>query len=56
MLPVLPVLPVTRIVMANSKKAIRVQVEAWALHASRRLISPKVTAFVNFVCDYFVDK
>ncbi len=28
-------------------------VEAWVLHASRRLISPKVTAFVTFLCDYF---
>jgi DNA-binding transcriptional LysR family regulator len=28
-------------------------VEAWALHASRRLVSPKVSAFVNFVYDYF---
>lgn len=28
-------------------------VEAWVLHASRRLVSPKVTAFVNFVCDYY---
>ena len=27
--------------------------EAWVLHASRRLVSPKVAAFVNFVCDYF---
>ncbi|MDB5849187.1 MAG: LysR family transcriptional regulator [Rhodoferax sp.] len=26
--------------------------EVWALHASRRLVSPKVSAFVNFVCDY----
>jgi DNA-binding transcriptional LysR family regulator len=28
-------------------------VEAWVLHASRRLPSPKVTAFVQFICDYF---
>ena len=28
-------------------------VQAWALHASRRLVSPKVSAFVNFVYDYF---
>ncbi len=28
-------------------------IEAWALHASRRLVSPKVSAFVNFVCEYF---
>ena len=28
-------------------------VEAWALHASRRLVSPKVSAFVDFVCEYF---
>lgn len=26
--------------------------EVWALHASRRLVSPKVAAFVQFVCDY----
>jgi len=30
--------------------------EIWVLHGSRRLVSPKVTAFVNFVCDYFDDK
>jgi len=28
-------------------------IEAWVLHASRRLPSPKVTAFVQFICDYF---
>lgn len=28
-------------------------VEAWVLHASRRLASPKVSAFVHFVCEYF---
>ena len=27
--------------------------EAWVLHASHRLVSPKVSAFVAFVCDYF---
>jgi DNA-binding transcriptional LysR family regulator len=27
--------------------------EIWVLHASHRLVSPKVSAFVNFVCDYF---
>jgi DNA-binding transcriptional LysR family regulator len=27
--------------------------EVWVLHTSHRLVSPKVTAFVNFVCDYF---
>ena len=27
--------------------------EIWVLHASHRLASPKVRAFVNFVCDYF---
>jgi len=26
--------------------------EVWAIHASRRLDSPKVTAFINFICDY----
>ncbi|MEO6031993.1 MAG: LysR substrate-binding domain-containing protein [Burkholderiaceae bacterium] len=28
-------------------------VEAWAPHASRRLVSPKVAAFGNLVCSYF---
>jgi hypothetical protein len=28
-------------------------IEAWVLHASRRLVSPKVSAFVNFLCSYF---
>lgn len=27
--------------------------EAWVLHASRRLVSPKVSAFVDFLCTYF---
>jgi DNA-binding transcriptional LysR family regulator len=27
--------------------------EIWVLHATHRLVSPKVSAFVNFVCDYF---
>ena len=27
--------------------------EIWVLHGSHRLVSPKVSAFVNFVCDYF---
>lgn len=27
--------------------------EGWVLHASRRLVSPKVTAFVDFLCDHF---
>jgi DNA-binding transcriptional LysR family regulator len=27
--------------------------EIWVLHASHRLVSPKVSAFVTFVCDYF---
>lgn len=31
------------------------RIEAWVLHASRRLVSPKVTAFVNFICDYFAE-
>jgi DNA-binding transcriptional LysR family regulator len=26
--------------------------EVWALHASRRLVSPKVAAFVQFICDF----
>jgi DNA-binding transcriptional LysR family regulator len=29
------------------------QTEVWVLHGSRRLVSPKVSAFVDFVCDYF---
>lgn len=31
------------------------RIEAWVLHASRRLVSPKVTAFVSFICDYFAE-
>lgn len=31
------------------------RIEAWVLHASRRLVSPKVTVFVNFICDYFAE-
>lgn len=27
--------------------------EIWVLHGSQRLVSPKVRAFVDFVCDYF---
>jgi DNA-binding transcriptional LysR family regulator len=27
--------------------------EIWVLHASQRLVSPKVRAFVDFVCEYF---
>jgi len=30
--------------------------EIWVLHGSHRLVSPKVSAFVNFVCNYFDDK
>lgn len=30
--------------------------ELWVLHASRRLVSPKVSAFVEFVCSYFGDE
>ncbi len=30
-------------------------IEVWVLHASRRLVSPKISAFVNFICDYFPD-
>jgi hypothetical protein len=26
--------------------------EAWVLHASRRLVGPKISALVGFVCDY----
>lgn len=31
-------------------------VEVWVLHSSRRLVSPKVTAFVDFVVDSFPTK
>jgi len=30
--------------------------EIWVLHGSHRLVSPKVSAFVNFVCNYFGDE
>lgn len=33
--------------------ATRAPVEVWVLHASRRLVSPKVSAFVDFICDFF---
>jgi len=29
------------------------EAEIWVLHGSHRLVSPKVNAFVKFVCDYF---
>ena len=35
--------------------SVRPPIEVWVLHASRRLVSPKVTAFVNFICDYYPD-
>ena len=41
--------------LVNWGVSIEPPVEAWALHASRRLVSPKVSAFVNFVHDYFPD-
>jgi DNA-binding transcriptional LysR family regulator len=28
-------------------------IECWVLHASRRLVSPKVSVFVEFLCNYF---
>jgi DNA-binding transcriptional LysR family regulator len=31
-------------------------VEVWVLHASRRLASTKVRAFVDFICAYFADQ
>lgn len=31
----------------------RPPIEVWVLHASRRLVSTKVSAFVNFICEYF---
>lgn len=30
-------------------------IEGWVLHTSRRLVSPKVRTFVDFLCDYFDD-
>ena len=30
--------------------------EIWVLHGSHRLVSPKVSALINFVCNYFDDK
>jgi DNA-binding transcriptional LysR family regulator len=41
--------------LVNWGVSIEPPVEAWVLHASRRLVSPKVSAFVNFVYDYFPD-
>lgn len=41
--------------LVNWGMSTRPPIEAWAMHASRRLASPKVTAFVNFICDYFPD-
>ena len=35
--------------------SVRPPIEVWVLHTSRRLVSPKVTAFVNFICDYYPD-
>lgn len=32
------------------------QVELWALHSSRRLVSTKVTAFINYLCNSFPDR
>lgn len=29
------------------------QIEVWVLHASRRLVSPKISAFVGFLCDRY---
>lgn len=34
----------------------RPPVEVWVLHASRRLATRKVSAFVDFVCDYFAHR
>jgi len=33
--------------------SVRPPIEVWVLHSSRRLVSPKVTAFVSFLCDYY---
>ncbi|MEO5796910.1 MAG: LysR family transcriptional regulator [Rhodoferax sp.] len=30
-------------------------IECWVLHASRRLVSPKVSVFVDFLCAYFAE-
>ncbi len=34
----------------------RPPVEVWVLHASRRLVSTKVSTFVDFICDYFANQ
>ena len=34
----------------------RPPVEVWVLHASRRLATRKVNAFVDFVCDFFAHR
>ena len=36
-------------------EAVDGKIEGWVLHASRRLVSPKVSAFVNFLCGYFAE-
>jgi len=41
--------------LVNWGVSIEPPVEAWALHTSRRLVSPKVATFVNFVYAYFPD-
>ena len=30
-------------------------IEAWVLHASRRLVSPKVAAFMRYLCEFFTE-
>lgn len=37
-------------------KATTPAIECWVLHASRRLVSPKVGAFVEFLCAYFDER
>jgi DNA-binding transcriptional LysR family regulator len=39
--------------LVNWGTAVDGQIEGWVLHASRRLVSPKITAFVEFLCSYY---
>lgn len=39
--------------LVNWGASTRPPIEVWVLHASRRLVSPKVNAFVAFICDFF---
>jgi DNA-binding transcriptional LysR family regulator len=39
--------------LVNWGASTRPPIQVWVLHASRRLVSPKVNAFVAFICDFF---